>query len=219
MALNRNFGARIAMIAIVCVVWGGRAWADENERGEDLYRLCASCHADDASGNEEVGAPAIAGMAQWYVEAQLEKFRSGMRGAHFDDIAGMRMRPMSLTLMREGDVSAVSGYVAGLPPVAPAPLLTGGNAANGKTLYTPCIACHAADGSGNQALFGAPLANVSDWYLLKQLENFRSGVRGAKPGDQSGAMMRPMAMTLADEQAMKDVIAHIMTLSNQDPEH
>jgi hypothetical protein len=25
--------------------------------------------------------------------------------------------------------------------------------------------------------------------------------------------MRPMAMTLADEQAMKDVIAHIMTLS------
>jgi cytochrome c553 len=214
MALNRNLAAGIALIAVACGVWGGTASADENERGEDLYRLCASCHANDASGNHEIGAPAIAGMAQWYVEAQLEKFRSGMRGTHFDDIAGMRMRPMSLTLMREGDVQAVSAYVAGLPPVTPPAALEGGNAANGKTLYTPCIACHAADGSGNQALFGAPLANGSDWYFLKQLENFRSGVRGAKPGDQSGAMMRPMAMTLADEQAMKDVIAHIMTLSN-----
>ncbi len=113
------------MIAAACIVWGGTARADENERGRDLYRLCASCHADDASGNEEVGAPAIAGMAQWSVEAQLEKFRSGMRGTHFDDIAGMRMRPMSLTLMREGDVKAVSAYVAGLPPVTPPPALTG----------------------------------------------------------------------------------------------
>ncbi len=214
MALNRNLTAGFASIAAACVVWGGSAGADENERGEDLYRLCAACHADDASGNQEVGAPAIAGMSQWYVEAQLEKFRSGMRGMHFDDIAGMRMRPMSLTLMREGDVAAVSAYVAGLPPVVPPPALTGGNAAKGETLYTPCIACHAADGSGNQALFGSPLANASDWYLLRQLENFRNGVRGAKPGDQSGAMMRPMAMTLADEQAMKDIIAHIMTLSN-----
>jgi cytochrome c553 len=213
MALNRNFAAGFMSIAAACTVWAGTAWADENERGEDLYRLCASCHAVDGSGNHEVGAPAIAGMSQWYVEAQLEKFRNGMRGTHFDDIAGMRMRPMSLTLMKEGDVAAVSAYVAGLAPVTPPAALEGGNAANGKTLYTPCIACHAVDGSGNQALFGPPLANVSDWYLLKQLENFRSGVRGSKPGDQSGAMMRPMAMTLADEQAMKDVIAHIVTLS------
>jgi cytochrome c553 len=214
MALNRKFAAGITSIAAACIIWGGTAWADENERGEDLYRMCASCHGVDGSGNHEVGAPAIAGMAQWYVEAQLEKFRNGMRGTHFDDIAGMRMRPMSLTLMREGDVPAVSAYVAGLPRVAPPAVLAGGNAAKGRTLYTPCIACHAADGSGNQALFGSPLANGSDWYLLRQLENFRSGIRGAKPGDQSGAMMRPMAMTLADEQAMKDVIAHIMTLSN-----
>ncbi len=214
MALNRNLSAGLASIAAACLVGGGNAWADENERGKDLYRLCATCHGKDGSGDRSVGAPAIAGMAQWYVEAQLEKFRSGMRGTHFDDIAGMRMRPMSLTLMREGDVPAVSAYVAGLPPIAPPSALTGGDAANGKTLYTPCIACHGADGSGNQALFGAPLANVSDWYLLTQLENFRAGIRGSKSGDQSGAMMRPMALTLADEQAMKDVIAHIMTLSN-----
>jgi cytochrome c553 len=37
-------------------------------------------------------------------------------------------------------------------------------------------------------------------------------VRGTNPADTSGALMRPMAQTLADEQAMKDVIAYIMTL-------
>ena len=67
MALNRNFAAGIISIAAVCIVWSGTAWADENERGEDLYRLCASCHAVDGSGNHEVGAPAIAGMAQWWL--------------------------------------------------------------------------------------------------------------------------------------------------------
>ena len=31
--------------------------------------------------------------------------------------------------------------------------------------------------------------------------------------DKTGALMRPMANTLADDQAMIDVIAYIMTLS------
>jgi cytochrome c oxidase subunit 2 len=50
--------------------------------------------------------------------------------------------------------------------------------------------------------------------MLTQLVNFRAGVRGAKAGDTSGALMRPMSMTLADEQAMRDVIAYITTLAN-----
>jgi cytochrome c oxidase subunit 2 len=212
-ASNQKKAARIVLIAAVCVVAASAAWADPNARGEDLYRLCSSCHRADASGNQDVGAPAIAGMAQWYVESQLEKFRNGQRGGHFDDVWGMRMRPMSLTLRSEGDVEAVSAYVAELPATNPPRALAGGDPVKGKALYTPCIACHAADGAGNQALFGPPLSDTSDWYLLRQLENFRSGARGSQPGDQTGAMMRPMAMTLADEQAMQDVIAHIMTLS------
>jgi hypothetical protein len=48
---------------------------------------------------------------------------------------------------------------------------------------------------------------------LTQLKNFKSGVRGTNPQDITGAQMRPMSMILADEQAMKDVIAYIQTLS------
>ena len=101
-----------------------------------------------------------------------------------------------------------------MPAAKPASALEGGDAAKGKSLYTPCIACHGANGQGNQALFGSPLTNTSDWYLLTQIKNFQMGRRGAAAGDTAGAMMRAMSMTLPDEQALLDVIAHIQTLSN-----
>ncbi len=216
MALDRNRAALPALVALICCVASGSARADDNERGADLYRLCAVCHGESAAGEEAVGAPAIGGMPQWYLEGQLNQFRTGNRGTHFDDIMGMRMRPMALTLMREGDVEAGAAYVAEMPSANPAPSLTGGDAFDGKAIYTTtCIACHGPDGAGNQAMMGAaPLHRSSDWYLFRQIENFRAGIRGARPGDQGGALMRPMVLPLTDEQKIKDVIAYIMTLGN-----
>jgi len=188
---------------------------DPVDRGRELFALCTQCHMSDGRGSHLALAPAIAGLPQWYVISQLHKFRAGQRGAHFDDIAGMRMRPMSLALKDDSDVTAVAAYVASLPAIVPAPALTGGDAAKGQALFAPCAACHAPDGSGNEAVFGPPLKHASDWYLLTQLANFRGGVRGMKPGDTSGALMRPMSLTLADEQAMRDVIAYITTLAQK----
>jgi cytochrome c553 len=216
MALNRNRAATIAPVAIACFLAGGIARGDENEHGADLFRLCAVCHGENAAGKEETGAPAIAGMPDWYLEAQLEQFRDGNRGTHFDDIMGMRMRPMALTLLREGDVEAVSAYVAALPAVDPAPSVTGGDVANGKAIYTTlCTACHGPGGAGNEQMMGAaPFQHSSDWYLVRQVEKFRAGIRGARPGDQGGALMRPMVMKLNGEQDIKDVVAYIKSLAN-----
>ena len=125
----------------------------------------------------------------------------------------MRMRPMARTLRSEADVEAVATYVTSLPVQKPAPSLAGGDATRGQALYAPCIACHGVDGAGNQALGSPPINQLNDWYLLTQLQHFKAGVRGTRPGDTNGALMRPMSMTLADEQAMKDVIAYIVTLS------
>jgi cytochrome c553 len=188
------------------------ALAADDARGEELFALCSQCHGASGGGNRAALAPAIAGLDQWYVELQLSKFRSGLRGTHPQDVGGLRMYPMSLWLSSDEDVSAVARYVASLPPARPAPQLAGGDAERGKQLYTPCVACHGVDGSGNQALKGAPLAKVSDWYLLSSLQKFKSGVRGSDPADQSASMMRAMSNTLPDEQAMRDVVAHIMAL-------
>jgi cytochrome c553 len=120
---------------------------------------------------------------------------------------------MALQLVKDEDLQAVAAYVASMPVVKPEPTLEGGDAARGSELFKVCATCHGVDGKGNEQLFGPPLNHASDWYLFAQLEKFRSGVRGADPRDAQGALMRPMAMSLPDEQAMKDAIAHIMTLA------
>jgi cytochrome c553 len=173
---------------------------------------CAQCHGDSAAGKEPIGAPSIAGLPQYYVIEQLHKFRSGVRGAHFDDAEGLRMRPMSLTLRTETDVEAVSMYLAGLPPVAPAPTLTGGDAEKGKALYATCAACHGPEAAGMETVGSPPLTVQPDWYLVRQIGKFKAGIRGANPKDTRGGQMRPMAQTLPDEQAMNDVVAYIQTL-------
>ena len=180
--------------------------------GPELYQLCASCHGADGAGKRSVNAPAIAGLSAWYVEAQLHSFKSGNRGTHPEDTGGMQMRPMALSLKTDVDIKTVSTYVEKMPRVAVQPTVTGGNVERGKVLYGPCSACHGADGAGNPGTKGAPLRGASDWYLLEQLGNFKKGVRGTNKNDTNGAIMRPLAMTLTDDQAVKDVVAYIATL-------
>lgn len=180
--------------------------------GAELFQLCTQCHGANGQGNPKVNAPAIAGLDQWYVEAQLRKFKDGVRGTHIDDHAGMQMRPMAMSIPTDADLQAVAGYVASLPKVRPAPALTGGDPVAGQALFATCMACHGPAAAGNQQLGAPPLNGASDWYLLTQIKHFKDGVRGANPADTSGATMRPMAKTLADEKAMKDVIAYVMTL-------
>jgi cytochrome c553 len=191
---------------------GGGASADDQARGRALFGLCAQCHGSEGRGNQEFLAPAIAGLRQDYIERQLQNFKTGVRGLHFEDVAGMRMAPMARTLHTEDDIRAVSAYVAGLPAARPEPVVTGGDPERGKTLFEVCQQCHGPDAAGNQQIGSAPLKTASDWYLLTQLRNFRAGVRGTAPGDTYGAVMRPMSLTLPDEQALKDVIAYIYTL-------
>ncbi len=127
------------------------------------------------------------------------------------DLAGLRMRPMAISLTREGDVESVAQYVASLQPVYPESTLDGNAGAGAQTSTRLCTACHAPDGLGMPELHAPPIVQLDDWYLLSQLENFRSGARGTAPGDTWGATMRPNSLALTD-QSMRDVVAYIQTL-------
>ena len=209
----RNLATTLVVLWIASAP-SGTARAADTLSGETLYGLCTQCHGADGSGGPDPLAPDIAGLDEWYVVQQLHKFRNGARGAHPDDASGLRMRPMARTLANDDEVRAVAAYVASLPAVRPEPRLVGGDVAKGKERYTQlCITCHGPEGKGIEQLAGAPIAHASDWYLLSQLQKFKSGVRGANPLDETGARMRPMAIVLPDDQAMKDVIAYIKTLS------
>jgi cytochrome c553 len=185
--------------------------ASAKERGEALFNLCMSCHGSEGHGNQEISAPAIAGLPQWYIEAQIEKFQTGVRGKHPTDDAGNRMRPMARTL-RGDDAKIVAAYVSKLAP-APLTSTVGGNAEKGKAYFAVCMACHGPTGDGNEALHAPPLKISNDWYLVHQLNNFKNKIRAADASkDTTGGMMAPMAATLPDEQAMKDVITYVQSL-------
>lgn len=199
-------------LGLALTLCGAAASAENNERGRVLYGLCVHCHGEQGGGNALALAPAIAGLGEWYVKGQLEKFRSGIRGLHADDIAGLRMYPMSQMLGKDEDLAAVASYVANLPPTSPAPTLSGGDAARGKARYATCAGCHGAQAQGVQPL-GSALSRLNDWYLLSALEKYKAGIRPADPArDPQAAVMIGLSAIFPDTQSMKDVIAYIETL-------
>lgn len=84
-----------------------------------------------------------------------------------------------------------------------------GDADKGQPLYAVCGSCHGAQGEGNQSLNAPRLAGQEDWYIVRQLQNFKTGVRGSNPQDTYGMQMAPMAQILPNDQAIEDVAAYI----------
>ena len=82
--------------------------------GAELFEACVPCHGAAGEGSTALGAPAIAGLPAWYVSAQLERFQTGVRGRHADDIEGLRMQAMSRQLRSEVETRAVARHVASL---------------------------------------------------------------------------------------------------------
>ncbi len=182
-------------------------------RGRELYDTCVPCHGKTGIGNADLKAPVIAGLPEWYVAAQLDKYRHSIRGAHPSDMEGHRMRPMAKTLKDSVEVAAVARYVASLPAYYSAATLHGGNAQAGQARYnTVCTVCHGPDAKGLESMRSPSLAQQADWYLYSQLDKFKNGMRGAHPNDITGGQMRAMSATLENDQAMKDVVAYIKTL-------
>ncbi len=86
-----------------------------------------------------------------------------------------------------------------------------GNAMLGAAQYAVCASCHGQQGEGIPAMNAPKIAGQSAWYLKRQLMNYKKGLRGTHKDDIYGAQMIGMVATLADEQAVDNVVAHIRT--------
>jgi len=179
---------------------------------EPLYAPCASCHGSEGEGNQKLGAPRLAGQDGWYIERQLRNWRDGIRGTHAEDLYGMQMRPMAMTLADDAAISKVVGFIGTLQGAPLKPTING-NTDSGKTSYLTCIACHGAQGEGNIALNAPRIAGLPDWYIARQLRSFKKGIRGSHQKDLYGMQMRPMAMTLSNDEAVDNVASYISTFS------
>lgn len=89
----------------------------------------------------------------------------------------------------------------------------------GAALYATCIQCHGAQGEGLERTMAPRLAGREDWFIRRQLEEFRRRERGRDDSKETGFLpaeartqfMHPVAdkLTRADTEAL---IAHLGTL-------
>ena len=188
------------------------AAAGNAQAGQANYAVCAACHGANGEGNVALNAPKIAGQEGWYIRQQIAYYKNGARGTHPDDTYGAQMAPMAATLVNDQILNNVIAHIDTLPD-NPAPETITGNLVNGEDLFQgKCSVCHGKQGEGRWGVHAPRLAGMTDWYLARQLQNFKDGVRGTHPEDQLGYQMTHMVSALADEEAINDVVAYINTL-------
>lgn len=179
--------------------------------GKNNYAVCSACHGMQGEGNPALNAPSLAGQESWYLTRQINHFKQGLRGTGSGDTYGVQMAPMAATLVDDAAVNNVAAYIASLPVPDSASTITG-DTDRGKHLFNTCISCHGKNGEGIWALNAPRLNGVNDWYLVRQIENYKQGVRGAHPKDLYGKQMTLLSSMLRDEEDINDVVAYINTL-------
>ncbi|WP_158769489.1 c-type cytochrome [Paraglaciecola sp. L1A13] len=185
-------------------------YASEAPTPEGL-EYCTVCHGSQLKGNANIGAPRLGGLSRWYIERQLTNFKNGVRGAHSDDATGSEMLAMARHLTAS-DISAIAAWIGKTESPAPEPTIHGDIEA-GKSLYQACAACHGADASGNKAIGAPALSGINDWYLLTQINHFRSGVRGSEPKDVYGQQMKAAVSMVQSDPDAVNLAAYINQLN------
>jgi cytochrome c oxidase subunit II len=208
--MMRSFAGALVVILGSSGVMTAYAEADL-ERGKQFFQVCVACHGAKGEGNPILNAPASGGQNVWYVMRQLKNFRNGIRGSDPKDLYGIQMRPMAMTLPDDQAIADVAAYIGTLEEPTLAKTVEG-NVEAGKKAYVTCVPCHGENGEGAVSLNAPRLSKQYDWYVVRQLNNFKSGVRGAHRKDIYGSQMRPMAQILATDEQVNDVAAYINTL-------
>ena len=86
-------------------------------RGEDYYvNICSACHSGNGQGNDALGAPALAGLNDWYLKSSYQSYLEGIRGTHPDDFYGAQMARLAPALANSDDIGDVIAFITTLPP-------------------------------------------------------------------------------------------------------
>ena len=174
------------------------AHAADVAAGKEKAELCVGCHGENGI-SQMANIPSLAGQQDQFIQWQLVYFRAGSR-------KNEQMQPIVEQLNNE-DIRNLGAYFASLAPAkSPAddnPDLSakGKQAASGRR----CASCHGDDFAGTKAV--ARIAGQREEYLVKALQDYKSGVRSG------GAMaaMADVAFPLSEEEieALAHYLAHL----------
>ena len=172
------------------------------ETGATKIATCTACHGPNGNSTNPQW-PRLAGQNAVYTDEQLHLFKDGVR-------TNPVMMPMA-TVLSDKDIDSIAVYYENQTPVGAEADPSYWKA--GEQLYKngdpsraipACIACHGPVGSGNLASGYPALRAQHSEYVIKQLQDFASGVRYAgagpdKPHSRNGEMMTTIAKLLTPE--------------------
>jgi cytochrome c553 len=154
---------------------------------------CQTCHGSHLQGNEITGAPALFMLSENYIRAQLNAFKQGYRAYSEHDQPGLDMLAVAKQLSSEQIESAIT-LVKNMSVTLPSePTIKAPNA------WQSCVACHGANGAGNDALAAPAIKGQTQWYVAKQLNDYQQGLRGINKDDLSGQLMRQISLSLSSD--------------------
>lgn len=208
------------LLVLLLVVFTSPAFSDGDPvEGRVIFAICAECHGQSGEGSRTSNAPRLAGLRSWYLIGQLEKFRSGLRGADPANVFGTQMASVAKSLPGEKALQDVVAYIVTLEAKpSPRTELTG-NPVRGQELSRYCLRCHGERAQGYKAPkvikyrshYGPRLSGQHDWYLIRQIRNYRDGIRGSHE-DKPTLYMQIEVKSLTRESDILDLVAYIGTL-------
>jgi len=176
---------------------------------------CLQCHGPRGEGNEQLGAPRLAGQHAAYLARQLGNYKAGRRAYHPDDKQGALMRAAAARL-NDGEIRSLADYFSRLDVPPTARKTAHADAEKGKLLYeTSCVACHGQYAQGYPQLQAPRLNILSRQYMGSQIKAFVSGMRGDdRHADQPSVWMRSIAGHVSDGENLDAVLRYIESHSS-----
>ncbi|MBE8168402.1 MAG: cytochrome c [Shewanella sp.] len=183
--------------------------SSEEKQGEQIYQQCITCHGKQGQGNTDLKSPQLAGQHDWYLTRQLHNFKTGIRGNHQKDFFGQQMIPLAQVLS-EHDTKLIARYLSSLESETNKPSQV--DQKNGYRYYqAKCGACHGGRAEGNAAFNAPKIASQNIDYLMRQMTNFKNGVRGNHPSDKLGKQMAMMSKIVSDKE-LEDILNYVTQL-------
>lgn len=203
------------------------AAAQNLQDGRDVYGPCAACHGANGQGDKSGEYPRIAGQPASFIVESLKQFQERKRH-------NMPMVPYTEPReLSERDMKDVAAYLEAIKLPSKMPTFSAtatslerleavekvivvprvkGDVEKGRALFAEqCTDCHGKTGRGRASRDAPMLVGQYPNYLLRQVEAFKQGARGADEG-------HPMNGVLTELSAkdVTDVLAYLTAIQDQD---
>ncbi|MCK5663220.1 MAG: c-type cytochrome [Thiotrichaceae bacterium] len=194
--LNRVPIFKIMMVLALCLLNSVAVSEDypiDLDLGEEINQLCAGCHGEYGEGGKKGEYPRLAGLPAPYLATQIQNFKKEIR-------KNMPMRPYTNDReLPDEDIPSLVAFLSQIKLSSKIPkfddsvsayekLLIAKKVFNipkvegdielGEELYVDdCQLCHGERGWGKEGSETPPIAGQYTQYMLRQINDFATGVR------------------------------------------